>query len=166
MGADDRPGGRVLRRIPCPRLHEPVAGQRHCRWIRSRGVPARTVRRADDSLRLSCGIRPYRATSAGLVRSRIRAGAGSRLWPRRRSRTAVVRLVGRTDYVYRKGVQSCPEATEQAPPAEAGADAAGWAGRLRPAPAGSAYARIAGTRCPTYRDSPATRRPAPSAEPQ
>ena len=164
VGAHDRPRGRVLRRIPCPRLHESAAGQRRCRRICSRGVPVRTVRRADDSLRLPGGIRPYRTTSDRLVRPRIRAGAGSRLWPRRRARTAMVRLVGRTDCVYRKGVQSCPEATEQARPVEAGADAAGWAGRLRPAPAVSAYAQVAGTRCPTYRASPATRRPAPSVE--
>ena len=164
MGADDRLGGRVLRRILCPRLHESAAGQRRCRRIRSRGVPARTVRRADDSLRLSCGIRPYRTTSDGLVRPRFRSRAGSRLWPRRRARTAVVRLVGRTDYVYRKGMQSCPEATERARPAKAGADAAGWAGRLQPVPAVSAYAQVAGTRCLTCRASPAIKRPAPSAE--
>ena len=164
MGAHDRPGGRVLRWISCPRLHESAAGQRDFRWICSRGVPARTVRRADDSLRLSCGICPHRTTSDGLVRPRIRAGAGSRLWPRRRSRTAMVRLVGRTDYVYRKGIQSCPEATEQARLVEAGADAAGWAGRLRPAQAVSAYVRSVGTRRLTPRASPAIRRPAPSAE--
>jgi hypothetical protein len=166
MGAHDRPGGRVLRRIPYPRLHESAAGQRCCRWIRSRGVPARTVRKADDSLRLSGGIRPYLATITGLVRSRIRPGPGSRFWPRRRARTAMVRLVGRTDYVYRKGMQSCPEATEQARPVEAGADAAGWAGHLRPARADSACVPSVATRCPTCRGSPAIKKPAPNVERQ
>ena len=103
MGTHDRPGGRVLSRIPCPRLHEPGAGQRHCRWLRSRGVRARTVCRADDSLRLSCGTRPFLATSAGLVRSRIRTRPGSRLRPRRRSRMAVVWLVGRKPSEQRTG---------------------------------------------------------------
>ena len=65
---------------------------------------------------------------------------------------------------YRKGIQPCLEVMEQARPVAAGADEAGWAGRLRPARAVSAYAQVAGTRCPTCRASPATEGPVRSVE--
>jgi len=63
-----------------------------------------------------------------------------------------------------KGSDPCPEVMEQARPVAAAVDEAGRAGRWRLARADSAFARVAGTRCPTCRASPATRRLAPSAE--